>query len=82
MVKEQVQIKDLVSDRERYLAAHKSKAAAKFQQQIAQMDQQTSFELTLLEAVRQSQEVEIVRVTQDMLGHVGARRREGACEVG
>ena len=46
------------------------------------MDQQTSFELTLFESVGQSQEVKIVRVAQDMLGHVRARRREGACEVG
>ena len=51
MIKEQINVKDVVPDRERDLAAHKGEAPTELEQQVAQMNQQTSFELTLLESV-------------------------------
>jgi hypothetical protein len=46
------------------------------------MDQEAALELSLLIVIRQRQEIEIVRIAQDLLRHVGAFRRQSALEVG
>ena len=46
------------------------------------MNKQTTFELALLKSVRQGQKIEVVRVTKNLLGHVGVEGWEGTVEVG
>jgi hypothetical protein len=53
MIKEQVDIEGLVADDQRDLAADEGESAAQLQQQIAEVEQQAAFELTLLVVVRQ-----------------------------
>ena len=72
MVEEQVDIKGLVADHQRNLAADEGEAAAQLEQQIAEVEQQAAFELALLIVVGQGEEVEVVGVAQDLLRHIGA----------
>jgi hypothetical protein len=53
MIEEQVEIERLVTHLERYLRPDKGEAAAEFQQQVAEMDEQTMLELSLLEIMGQ-----------------------------
>src|SRR5260370_4697533 len=82
MVKQQVYIERSTINNQGYLAANKGEAAAELKEEVAQVGEQSSFQLPLREWFSEGQEVEIVRIAQDLLGHVGARRRQGTFEVG
>jgi hypothetical protein len=59
MIEEQVHVEGPSIDDQRYLAADKGKAAAEFQKQIAEMDQEAALQLSLRKRICQGKEVEV-----------------------
>ena len=82
VIEEQVDVEGLIADRERHLAADEGEAPAKFEQQVAQMDEQAPLNLPFVGVFGHGQKVEVVRVFQNLLGQIGAGRGERALEVG
>ena len=82
MVKKQVEAKLLAADFEWILAADEGKSHAKLQQKIADVLDESAFELTLLDLSCEGEEVEVVRVLNDLLGQFRLRRGQRAREVG
>lgn len=74
MVEEQVDVEVLAADGERILAAQQGEAGAHLQQQIAHMGEQAALQVPLVRFVSESQEVEIVRIFEQLLGEVRLRR--------
>jgi hypothetical protein len=56
--------------------ADEGEAAAEFEKQIAQMSEQTSLQLPLLERVGQGKEIEVVGIAQDLLRQVRLARSD------
>jgi hypothetical protein len=82
MVNQQVYIERSTINNQGYLAANKGEAAAEFKEEVAEAGEQSSLQLPLREWLSEGQEVKIVRIAQDLLGHIGARKRQGTFEVG
>jgi hypothetical protein len=59
VIEEQIKVEVLIADRQRHLATDEGKAPAQFQQQIAQMKQQTTFDLPFLGSLGNGEEVEV-----------------------
>ena len=82
MVKEQVAIEFLTAHVETDLTANERETLAEFEQELADVVDQTGLQFAFAAAFGQIQEVENVRVLEGLLGEVGVlgRHREG--EVG
>ena len=63
------------------MAAHKGEAFAKLQDQCAQMVEEPAFQRAFGEVIGEPQELEVVRILEQLSGQVGVRRRQGLPEV-
>jgi hypothetical protein len=64
------------------LAAHEREALAHLKQHVLDPGQQAALKIALVSVSGQGQEVEMIGVLQDLLGHVGMGWRQCAAEVG
>lgn len=82
VIEQEVEPKVLSGDLQRHLAPDKRKANSKFDKELLQVDEQLTLEIALLRRFREREEVEIVRVFDELLGQIGLRSGEGLLEVG
>jgi hypothetical protein len=80
VVEKQIEPEILSADFERNLAPDKSEAGAELDEKLTQMFQESSFQIALLRCRGEGQEIEVVRVLNELLGKVrlwsGKRRLE------
>lgn len=81
MVEKQVNTKVLTADIQWKLTSDEGKTYAELQQELPDVVEQASFEFTLLGLGRKGQEIEIVRIFQDLLREIRLRLWQGTCEV-
>jgi hypothetical protein len=82
VIKEQIDIKDLIPHLERNLATGEGEAAAQLQEQIPEMDQETALDLPLVRFAGDGQKIEVVGVFQNLFGQIGVRRRQRPLKIG
>ena len=74
MVKEQIEFEVLASDYQRKLAADEGEPNAKLDEKLAELGEESAFEIALLSFFRESQEVEVVGIfaARDRIAAAGA----------
>ena len=70
MIEEQIEIKGLPIHFERDLAANKSEASTKLEEKVAEMNEQTAFQLAFFIAGVESQEVKLIRVLENLFRQI------------
>jgi hypothetical protein len=81
VVKEEVEIEVVAANVKMILASNEGEALAEFEDEFFDFGQQGEFEFALAERFCEGEEVEDVRVFENLLGKVGLRWREGAMEI-
>ena len=76
MIKEQIEKEVLVTDFEVILPSNEREASPKLQHEIANVFDQTSFQVPLLHVRSEGEEIKIVRVLYQLLGKIRLRGRE------
>ena len=82
VVKEEIDVEIAATDLQVHLAADEGKADTEFQEELADVIQESTFELPLTCIVGKREKVKIVGVLQDLMGKVGLGQRQGAFKVG
>src|SRR4029077_2084726 len=70
------------SDFEQNLAADEGEPNAELDEKLAQVREEFPLQVALLRFGRESEEIEIVRVFDDLLRKIGLRLRESGLEIG
>ena len=81
MVKQQVEVKILVTHLEMHLPPDERKPRAHLQQQLLHMLHQPAFQVPLLRRLAEREKIERVRILQNLPRHVRLRRRQRVCEI-
>ena len=81
MIEEKIEIVVLVGDLEMILAADEREALAKLEDQCAQMLDQSLLQVALQHLRPQRQEIEAVRVFENLLSELGLSRRKCPSEI-
>ena len=82
VVKEQIEVKVVIADRQMHLPTHEGEPGAEFHQKFLDMIDQPGFEVAFDGVVVKGEKVEQVRVLERLLGQIGLRRRQRAGEIG
>ena len=82
VVEEEIQIEILLTNLKMILAAEKGEANAKFEHECLQVLEQTAFEIAFDRVIVEGQEVEVVRIFEQILDKIGLRTGERAHKVG
>jgi len=62
VIEKQVEVKGSTIDRDRNLTTNKGKSAPQFQQEIAQMDKQSTLDIPFMSRLRNGQKVEVIGI--------------------
>jgi len=82
MVEEEIELEILASNFQRNLAPDEGEAHAELDQELAKMRKQSVLEIALLRLLRQSKEVEVVGIFENLLSEIGLRRRQCRPKIG
>ena len=82
MVEEQVELEVLSPNFERDLAADEREADTQLDEELAQVCEEFPFEVALVCFLRESQEIEVVGIFDELLCKIGLRRRKSHLEIG
>lgn len=82
MIKQQINIKILITDRQMILPSDKGKTDAQFNQEFFRMFYQFCFQLTFIKRFGQRQKIKNIRVFQGLTGKVGLRIWKSRSEIG
>src|SRR5690606_11005954 len=81
VIEQQVDVEVVVAELEVHLPAHEGEAAAEFEQEALDVVDQGLLDLALAARVGGAEEVEQVRILEDLRGHVRVGRGQGVLEV-
>src|SRR6266436_1136164 len=82
MIEKQIEKEVLVTDFEVILPSNEREAFPKLQHEIANVFDQTSFQIPLLHVRSEGEEIKIIRVLYQLLGKIRLRGRESFIKVG
>ena len=82
MIEEEIEIEFAVADLDPVLAADEGEAAAEFEQEFFEVQEEAGFEFPFVEGLFEGEEVEEVGIFQQSLGDRGVGFRQGGGEVG
>ena len=81
MIEQEIDIEILSADLKVILATDEGKALIHLQQQVSHACDESAFEVALLGDLGKAEEIELVGVLQDLLGKIGASRRQRTVEI-
>ncbi len=81
VVEKQVNIEGLSIDLDWHLAADEGETPSELQEEVAEMNQKSTFDLPFVSSLSDREEIEVVRIFEDLLGEIGVGRRQGSLEV-
>jgi hypothetical protein len=81
MVEEEIEFEIFSSNLKRNLAPDKGESHSQFDEELAQVREEFSFEVALLRLFRESQEIEVVGVLDELLSEIGLWRRESRLKI-
>ena len=82
MVEQQVEVEVFAADSQTDVASDEREADAEFDHEVAEMGGEVALQLVLAGVVSDREEVEVVRVFEDLLSEVGLGGRQNGLEVG
>src|SRR5262249_23809200 len=81
MIEEEIEVEVFAPDFEPVLLADEGEAHAELEEELADMFDEASFEIALFGLSGEREEVECVRILQQLASKIGLWRRQGALEV-
>src|ERR1035441_9517746 len=81
VIEKQIDLEILTSDLKRYLTSDEGKSYAEFDEKLTEVREKPSFEVALLCLRRKGEEIEVVRIFDELLGESRLRRWQSRLEV-